>query len=176
MTYLGPEISALDLTYLHDRFTPLQNNKLLEPTPGTLWDYIVQHSEKLSLYKCLVVKAQMQNIFDDIQLEKTYLLCEDTDLLKSFSTSDILKSNKNTAMKIIQYNSFNRKINSRDIASSSSLRLNTSLRGHFIESHVGKEITFLGEKNNVSVVKKPDIILNNANVCLCTSLLIPEIF
>lgn len=176
MAYLAPVIPALDLTYLYDNISPLQNTRLLTPSPGTLWDYIVQNSDKLRLYKFLVVKAQMEHSFNDIQLEKTYLLCEDSDLLKSFSKTDILNSDKNTAMKIIQYNSFNRKINSREISSSISLSLNTNLRGHFIKSKSDTKIIFLGEKHNVSMVKKPDIILNNSIVFLCTSLLIPEMF
>lgn len=176
MAYFAPIIPSLDLTYLHDNISPLQNNSTLVPSPGTLWDYIVQNSDNLSFYKFLVVTAQMENLFNDIQLEKTYLLCTDQDLLKVFSTTDILKSDKNTAMKIIQYNSFNRKINMKEIKSSAILKLNTNLRGHLIESNTHDRVVLKGEKNDFSVIKKADIITNNALVFFCTSLLIPEMF
>lgn len=176
MAYLAPVIPGLDLKYLYDEVTPLQNNNPLTPSSGTLWDYIVQNSEKLNLYKFLVVKAQMENILNDIQLEKTYLLCEDQDLLKSFTKDSILNSDKNTAIKILQYNSFNRKINSNEIMSSNKLKLTTNLRGHVINSNVDKNLSFTGEKNDTSIVKKQNIIVSNGLAMLCTSLLIPEIF
>ena len=174
MAYLAPVIPGLDLTYLYDEVTPLQNNTPLAPSPGTLWDYIVQNSEKLNLYKFLVVKAQMENILNDIQLEKTYLLCEDQDLLKSFTKESILNSNKNTAIRILQYNSFNRRINSNEIMSSKKLKLTTNLRGHLIISNADKNLSFTGEQNDISIVKNQNVIVNNGLVMLCTSLLIPE--
>ena len=65
MAYFAPIIPSLDLTYLHDNISPLQNNSTLVPSPGTLWDYIVQNSDNLSFYKFLVVTAQMENLFND---------------------------------------------------------------------------------------------------------------
>ena len=60
--------------------------------------------------------------------------------------------------------------------SSNKLKLTTNLRGHVINSNVDKNLSFTGEKNDTSIVKKQNIIVSNGLAMLCTSLLIPEIF
>ena len=174
MAYFSPVIPGLDVTYKYDCIRPIHNNKIIEPCPGTLWDFLVQHKE-FRLFKYLVEIAQLENIFNDVQLNITVFIPEDKNLLKFYPENMILNMEKYQALKIVNYNSLPTKINIKEISSSKSMKLNTKIRGHLIYTNAENGIiSLIGEFNNSVKILKGDIIVNNALIHITNTILLPE--
>ena len=175
MAYFSPVTSGLDLTYKYDCIRPIHNNKIIEPRPGTLWDFLVQNKKEFRLFKYLVEIAQLENIFNDVQLNITVFIPEDKNLLKFYPENMILNMEKYQALKIINYNSLPRKIDIKEISSSKSMKLNTKIRGHLIYTNAENGIiNLIGEFNNSVKILKGDIIVNNALIHITDKILLPE--
>ena len=175
MAYFSPVTSGLDLTYKYDRIRPIHNNEIIEPCPGTLWDFLVQNKKEFRLFKYLVEIAQLENIFNDVQLNITIFIPEDKNLLKFYPENMILNMEKYQALKIVNYNSLPTKINIKEISSSKSMKLNTKIRGHLIYTNAENGIiNLIGEFNNYVKILKGDIIVNNALIHITDKILLPE--
>ena len=174
MAYLAPEIPALSITYNTGNIRPLGNNFPLVPSPGSLWDFLNQH-EDFSIYKYLVIKAQLEPQFNESQANITVFVPSDKHMIKLYPMNTFKNMEKHQALRMINFNSLRNKITMKELLSSGSMKLDTRARGHPLYSESdGKTLSLMGDQGDFSKVIKGDIIVNNGIVHITNTFLLPE--
>ena len=175
MAYLSPFIPGLDFTYQYTGIRPIHNNLPLEPSPGTLWDFLVQNKDEFRLYKFLVEMAEFTNRYNDVQLDNTVFIPTDKSILQVYNENMILNMGQNQAIKMLKYNSLNRKISIKELSSSESMKLKTRVRGQVIYTNSEHgTIRLIGDVGQTVRIMRGDIIVNNALIHITDTFLLPE--
>ena len=176
MAYLSPVIPGLDLSYKYEQIQPIHNKHIIEPCPGSLWDFLTQNKKEFGIFKFLVEQAELEYRFNEVELDITVFIPRDETILKKYNQNMFQNMDKHQALRMINYNSLQRKINMKELTSSESMKINTRIRGHLIYTNnpSGERLFLIGEKNNPVVVIRGDIIVNNAVVHITDNFLLPE--
>jgi len=175
MAYFSPVIPGLDFTYQYTGIRPIHNNLPIEPCPGTLWDFLVQNKEEFRLYKFLVEMAQLPQRYNDVQLDNTVFIPTDKSLLQVYDENMILNMEQHQAIKMLKYNSLNRKISMKELRSSESMKLKTRIRGQVVYTNSEHgTIRLIGDVGAPVRIMRGDIIVNNALIHITDTFLLPE--
>lgn len=170
MVSITPFLPGLDFSYKYNPIPLPGNVGLTKPCPGSLWAFLLQDND-FSIFRHLVVTAEMVNIFNDLQANFTVLVPSDSELLKKYQKEVFLNMGKSTSIETIKYNTLNRKITYKDLTSSDCMKINTLLRGHVLYSKVDRgHVVF----NDVSYIIRPDVIVNNCLLHITNDICIPE--
>jgi len=170
MAYFSPVIPGLDLTYTYSKIAPPGNSQGVPINPGSLLDYLNEvDNHKVFLH--LVRTAQMDQIFNEIQADVTVFVPDDKMLLQKFPMNTFLNMEKHQARQVISYNCLPRLIKYKELISSSSMKLDTRIRGQVIYTNYCNQRLML---NNTSTVVRADLIVANALIHVTDSFVIPE--
>lgn len=172
MVSLHQEIPNQPPSFLWDPITPIGNAGNLPINEGSFWHYINDNEDKFSIYKHLVITAQLERLFNSIQTSMTFFVPLDSSLLSKHPENIYLNMDKNQALSILNYNTLPRVIDSKTIKSSQKLKLETRIRGQKMCSKIRGNTIFLNI-NSVRVVNE-DIIVNNGLVHWTDDFCIPE--
>ena len=173
MAYLSPFVAALDLRYQYSSIPPT-GNQGLQVNPGTLWDYLSRKENNVSVFRDIVLKSGLAQIYNDTQADVTVFVPLDDLLLQKRSLGSIQNMTKSEAVSIVMYSTLNRQIDSSLLKSSKCLRLDTRLRRERMNSSVTDDGTIVLDER-VRVVR-PDLITNNSKVHLTDDICVPQEF
>ena len=175
MAYYAPEIPALSITYTSEEIRPLGNNKIVQPNPGTVWDFLTQHDD-FKVFKFLVETAQLEYIFNELQANITAFVPSDKNLLAKYPEQMFKNMEKHQALRMINYNTLPRKVLMKELTSSESMKLDTRIRGHvlYTQSSGPNRLVLIGNVGHPAEVIRGDLIVNNGLIHITNVFALPE--